>query len=78
MDTAGLVYMNLGWGEQAVRILGKAVEMAPDNPDISLHLAQAYVQVGQRGTARSILERLISRQQDFSERGQAEELLKSL
>jgi tetratricopeptide (TPR) repeat protein len=56
LDTRGWVYFKRGEYQEALPVLQKALERAPDSKVIHFHLAMAQLQLGMREPARSNLE----------------------
>jgi putative PEP-CTERM system TPR-repeat lipoprotein len=78
LDTFGWILLGQGKGELAIEKLSRAVELAPQAPEIRYHLAQALSDNGQSSQAREILEALLNEERDFAERADAERLLESI
>ena len=78
MDTAALVYLALDRNLEAVGLLRKAVGAAPENTEISFHLAEALAKIGENAEARDVLDRMLAGGRQFPERSQAQELLRTL
>ena len=66
LDTAGWVHFKRGEFQDALPVLERAVEHAPDSKVIRYHLAMAELRLGQRDRARSNLESALSGAPDFS------------
>jgi putative PEP-CTERM system TPR-repeat lipoprotein len=77
-DTAGLVYLKLGNISRALTLLKEAAGGLPDNAEVQYHYAQALAAEGNSKEARDVLMRALSSGADFSERAEAEALLKEL
>jgi len=75
MDTVGLVLLQLGQGQRARDMLGKAHLATPD-PSIAFRYAKALVATGDPDQARRIL--LQNADKSYPEQAEAEELLRSL
>jgi predicted Zn-dependent protease len=56
LDTAGWVQLKLGESDQALSILDKAAQRAPDSHVIRYHLGMAELGAGERKRARTDLE----------------------
>lgn len=78
MDTQGMILLDLGQTQRAVRLLTKAVQMAPKHPGTRYHLALALSNNGDKLEALNILEELTEVQRSFPEKEKAQILLKDL
>ena len=78
MDTLGLVLLELGDWKKAVPLLQRAANRSPENLDILSHLARALSEKGDDGKAREILQKILSNEAQFAERGNAERLMREL
>lgn len=56
-DTYGWIMFNQGQVKASIQILEKAHKLAPDQKDISLHLAEAYKKNGEQDKAKAVLEK---------------------
>ncbi len=63
---------------RAHEILQQARALAPDRQTIAFNLARSQAALGERLEARTLLERILARPEDFPERQQAMDLLKDL
>lgn len=71
-----LLQRRAGTAEQAAALLREAVRNSPNAaPDIEYHLAYALVEVGEPSEARTVLRRLLDRDEEFSSREDAQALL---
>ncbi len=77
-DTAGLVYLKLGNISRASTLLKEAAGGLPDNAEVQYHYAQALAAQGNSKEALDVLTRALSKGANFSERAEAEALLKEL
>lgn len=77
-DTYGWLHVQKGDVAKGADILGKAHAMAPDRGDITYRYAVALEKKGDKTQAKAVLQRALSAQAAFSERAQAEALLKQL
>jgi putative PEP-CTERM system TPR-repeat lipoprotein len=77
-DTAGIVHLKLGNIGRAVTLLRKAAARLPDNAEVQYHYAQALAAQGSSEEARDVLRSALSKGGAFSERADAEALLKKL
>ena len=78
LDTLGWILVGRGQSEQAIEILSRAAELAPQAPEIRYHLAEALAAGGHPARAREILAALLPEERDFDERVAAERLLESM
>jgi len=78
MDTLGLILLDKNESARAVELLRKAVEKSGNEPGIRYHYALALSQTGKEPVARDMLKELLTGNTAFSERAQAEALLKKL
>ena len=60
LDTRGVVYLSAGQGQNAVKDLKAAVDAQPTAPKL-FHLAQAYLEVNDKGKAKQSLEAALTR-----------------
>ncbi|HMM77413.1 MAG TPA: PEP-CTERM system TPR-repeat protein PrsT [Gammaproteobacteria bacterium] len=74
VDTYGWILLEEGRHEQALKILGQAVDLAPNNRDIRFHRARALERMGREEEALRELEALLRDPADFESRAQAEQL----
>jgi len=77
-DTAGIVHLKLGNTGRALTLLRDAAAGLPDNAEVQYHYAQVLAALGKNDEAREVLARVLSKGTDFSERAEAEALLKEL
>lgn len=77
-DTLGWILVGKGAHEEGIRVLREAAALAPQIPDIQLHLAEGLVKGGEPGEARTVLERLVAGDRPFAGRARAQELLNNL
>ncbi|PKN43364.1 MAG: hypothetical protein CVU60_03135 [Deltaproteobacteria bacterium HGW-Deltaproteobacteria-18] len=75
LDTVGWVHYRLGDKDAALQFLRKAHESLPEDPAVTYHLAQVLADLGQTGEARTLLQALLARTQDFPDLAQARSLL---
>jgi tetratricopeptide (TPR) repeat protein len=75
-DTLGWILHSKGAREEGIRLLREAAGLAPQEPEIQLHLAEALLDAGQAGEARAILARLVDGGSEFAGRPRAQELLR--
>jgi len=78
LDTAGWVHFKRGEYQDALPVLERAVEHAPESKVIRYHLALAELRLGQRDRARSNLETALSGTSDFSGADDARSILARL
>ena len=77
MDTLGYVLVKNDRPKEAINLLEKAHQLLPDVAAVSIHLATAKIQVGEKESARALLQQIID-----SDKGPdaqlADQLLKTL
>lgn len=74
-DTLGWILHGKGARDEGIRLLREAASLAPQEPEIQLHLAEALLDGGQAAEARTILSQLLDGSGDFAGRSKAQELL---
>ena len=77
-DTYGWILLNSGQADKGLGILRKAADMAPQDPSIRYHLAQALAKTGNRVEARSEVQAALKAGSAFPESAQAKQLLQEL
>ncbi len=77
-DTYGTILLKNNKLTEAVSILSKAVELAPENKAIQFHLAEAYSLQEDKDKAVLILKKITQASDSFSEKKAAEKLLEEL
>lgn len=77
-DTLGWLHVQKGDAAKGADILGKAHAMAPDRSDISYRYAVALEKKGDKIQAKTVLQKVLAAQATFTERPQAEALLRQL
>jgi cellulose synthase operon protein C len=77
-DTLGWILLAQGEAGKAMTYLSAANSAAPRNPDIQYHLAVALHRVGRAAEAQSMLESLLESGASFTDKDEAEKLLKKL
>lgn len=78
LDTLGVVLMRRNALERALSVLEKASRLAPNDPQIAFHRAQALAISGDVAASRSILNDVLSSNAAFQDRRAAEDLLRDL
>lgn len=78
LDTFGMVLLENGETERAVRQLREAVSLAPNVGMLRFHLAQALVAAGRRDDARAELDRALAGNPRFAEVEEARALMEEL
>lgn len=78
MDTKGVLLIHGDQAEEAVEVLRKANELAPDDLTIRYHLAWAMAKLGNDAQAREELSDLLAVDEQFPERDEAADLLDRL
>lgn len=77
-DTYGWILLNSGQADKGLSILRQAADLAPKDPSIRYHLAQALVKTGNRVEARSEVQAALKVGNAFPESEQAKQLLQEL
>ena len=77
IDTLGYTLIRNNRSEEALKVLERALTIAPDQPSIQYHLALALSELGRTAEAVAGLEKVLAGG-DFGERADAEELLRKL
>lgn len=77
VDTYGWLLVQNGKLKEGLSLLARAAGAAPQNPEISYHLAYALAKVGRNQEARQRLSSALSKG-DFADRDQAEALMQTL
>ncbi len=75
-DTLGWILVRKGAHDEGIRLLREAASLAPDEPEIQLHLAEALVTAGKSGEARQLLGKLLEGNREFAARNRAQDLLR--
>lgn len=75
-DTLGWILVRKGAHDEGIRLLREAASLAPDEPEIQLHLAEALVTAGEAVEARQLLGKLLEGKREFAARDRAQELLR--
>jgi len=78
LDTRGWVRFKLGETRDAMGLLERALERAPDSRVIRFHLAMAQLQAGLSDQARTNLETVLKDDAGFSGRAEARAALENL
>jgi putative PEP-CTERM system TPR-repeat lipoprotein len=78
LDTAGWILLYNGKVDRGLFILQHAAVLAPNVPQIRIHLAEALSKSGRKDDARKELSRLLSEKKDFPERSRAQALLDAM
>lgn len=75
-DTLGWTYSLLGRHDEALPLLRRAADLAPDDPEISLHLAESLIATGGEAEGTRRLRDLAAGEQDTPVRKQARSKLR--
>jgi putative PEP-CTERM system TPR-repeat lipoprotein len=75
-DTLGWILVRKGAKDEGTRLLREAVKLAPQEPEIQLHLAEALVIADLDTEARDLLRKLLDSGKEFAGRSRAQELLR--
>jgi cellulose synthase operon protein C len=78
LDTYGWVLVRRGQYAEALPVLERAAELAPQSPVVRYHLAMAQLNSGQRDRARENLRVALTGTPNFAGVDQAREALKTL
>jgi Flp pilus assembly protein TadD len=78
MDTYGWALVQYGNAPRGLELIRRAAGLAPNDPEIRLHLAGALLQAGDREQARAELQRLLSTAKEPGLRASAEALLRKI
>lgn len=78
LDTLGWILLEHGNIARGIELLRRAVSLAPKNLESRYHLAVALATAGSNAEARKELETLLSTDEDFLYRAEAEALLRQL
>ena len=78
LDTVGWVYYKTGSYADAVDILKKVVEKAPEIAVFNYHLGMTYHKLGDKKSAKQYISKSLSTETDFAGRSEAEAVLKTL
>jgi tetratricopeptide (TPR) repeat protein len=77
-DTLGWIYVKEGFPPTALQYLTECVSKRPDNPTYHYHLGVAYFRMGQKEKAKLELGAALRLKADFSEAGDARNLLSQI
>ena len=78
VDTLGWILLKTGSVDEGVEYLRKAVDLSDGEAEIRYHLAVGLAEAGAIDEARSLLDEILSPEEDFPSRGDAEALLGDL
>jgi putative PEP-CTERM system TPR-repeat lipoprotein len=78
MDTLGHLLVEQGNVDRGLDLLGKALALAPQNPEIRLNLAKGLLKAGKKAEAKQELDTLAKLGDKFSGQAEVSELLKGL
>jgi len=78
MDTLGSLYIARGDTARGIALLNQAHTRAPERADIGYRYAAALEKTGDAGKAKGVLQKTLTTKAAFSERPQAEAMLKRL
>ena len=77
MVTIAIIHARIGEGKESLTMLNKALELAPNNPDVHFQAACAYELMGRRESALTEIDK--AKQLGFSEaKIRSEPILKEL
>ena len=77
-DTLGWILIDRGSLDEGTDLLRKAVELTSGRAEIRYHLAAALSKAGDNGEARQLLQDILSTNEQFASRRDAQELLAQL
>jgi putative PEP-CTERM system TPR-repeat lipoprotein len=77
-DTLGWILVNRGSVEEGIDMLRNAVDLAGERAEVRYHLAAALSKAGQNDEAREILQAILSTDELFNSRAEAQRLLAQL
>jgi len=78
MDTLAWIYVRQGKADEALPLLRDASVRASRSPTVAFHLASALAALDRGDEARRIVTALLTSEEPFQERSEAEKLLASL
>ena len=78
VDTHGWILVQRGDTKQGIDMLRRAINLAPQDQDIRLHLAKALLKSGDKAAAKSELETLVVQTDASPARSEAQQMLKAL
>ena len=78
MDTLGLVYLKKGLMDSAITEFKDSLKKSPDNPEVMLHLGQAYHTKGDTLNAGVLLKKLLTMDDNQNLKQQAANLLETM
>ena len=78
MDTLGWILVEQRDTKRGIPILQKAITLAPDLSELRYHLAVALSRTGDHAEARKELKQLLASGENFSNREEANTLLKKI
>lgn len=65
LDTLGWVHLKMGHHDEALRVIQRAVNEAPQNPILNYHLGVAHYKTGHRREAQMHLQKALNSKQPF-------------
>jgi len=78
MDTAAVVLLSNGQALKAEAMINRAIDIEPENPTFTYHKAMILEASGRSNEARPLLERIVSTNQKFADRNEAQQLLEKV
>jgi putative PEP-CTERM system TPR-repeat lipoprotein len=78
VDTLGWILVNHGSVDEGIEMLRKAVDLESGRAELRYHLAAALSKAGQNDEARKILQDVLSTDESFDSRPEAQRLLEQL
>jgi Tfp pilus assembly protein PilF len=78
METLGSLYVAQGKTAAGLDLLAKAVALAPQNPDLQLSQARAFIKAGKKAEAKQALDKLAKLGDKFAGQAEVQMLIKRL
>lgn len=78
LDTLGWIMLENGDAAQAIKLLKKAIELAPNSPEMRYHLGIALLKYGDKKGAKTELEYILRTYHEFHSRAEASEMLSKI
>ncbi len=78
LDTQGYAYLKLGDANKALQLFEAALKAVPESSEFRYHAAMAKEKLGKKDEAKALLKAALASKTPFSERAEAEAMLKRL